>query len=275
MAVGAATMRCMADAPKRNPAPKPAPPDARRAAVTGGFDVQAIARQFAEEAEEDRTHLFRDGIISMLLGALTPLAPLAFLWLIALILTRRGFLRRDTADGFLELVAIALALLFVVSLIIAWRQVRPFESQDRRSKDPRFGRPTARANESDDETFEDASGWLGWSYAYFSPDWIGNFLSLGSRQFVQGIRSLIDRSRLGEARLAAAAVLLARCGATDDPTRAPAGLLSATIPDDRETLEALGFLWSHRYLRADGVLNQTRLLPSPKGLELLNEHRLR
>ncbi len=265
----------MADAPKRNPAPKPAPPDARRPTVSGGFDLPAIARHFADEAAEDRTHLFRDGVISMLLGALTPLAPLGFLWLIAWILTRRGFLRSVTADGFLELVAIALVLLFVVSVIFAWRQVRPLEAQDRRSKDPRYGRPTARANESDDETFEDASGWLGWSYAYFSPNWIDNFLSLGSRQFVQGIRSLIERSRLGEARLAAAAALLARCGTTEGPEGETAGLRSATIPDDRETLEALGFLWSHRYLRADGVLSHTRLLPSPKGLELLNGHRIR
>jgi hypothetical protein len=57
--------------------------------------------------------------------------------------------------------------------------------------------------------------------------------------------------------------------------RCGGGVASISLPEDSETLAALRFLWSHRLIRAEGVLKQTRLLPTPKGLDLLNGHRVR
>lgn len=230
------------------------------------FDATGITRRLVEEADEDRVFLFRDGVVGIVVGLATPFAPLLFLWLLTMFLMSRGLIPFTTIGPILQLIAAAIALLFVVSLFFAWRDIRPLDPNERGSCDPRFGRPTAKAGEAEDETFEEHSGVLGWSYAFFTPHWVTNFLSLGSRQFVQGIRSLVERSRLCEERLATAAGLMMRCGG---------GVASTSLPEDSETLAALRFLWSHRLIRAEGVLKQTRLLPTPKGLDLLNGHRVR
>lgn len=209
-------------------------------------------------AAEERHHLLADGAITIAMGLLTPVLGYGFLWFI---LTYPG--RRFGFGSDVELVLfLAIAVIFTVAFIISWRQVQPLAANDKRSEDPRYGRPKARANEADDESVTSDYGFMTWGVLLNGATLSEIFLTVGSRSVVQGIRSLVERSRLSESRLLAAATLLISAGAEG-------GLASASIPGDPATLDALTFLWRNRYLKADGVLSRTRLHPSIKGLEAL------
>lgn len=224
------------------------------------FDGEALLRALEEDAAEERQHLLRDGIAGLAIGLLAPF--LAFGLCIVVFRIIPG-LRRTSI---LPIIGVAIAVVYLVALVWSWWHVRPFAVVERRSQDPRYGRPKVKANEADDERYEDSTLSWSWELIFWSPSFLADLASMGSRQAVQGIRSLIDRSRLGSDRLRTAAALL--------QGTAGEGLLSQSIPDDTETYHALLFLWRHHHLQSEGTLTRCRLLPSEKGLRTLNGARL-
>ncbi len=227
-----------------------------------GIGPDRVADAFVAEAAEERQHLLRDGVISIGLGLLMPM-----LLYVALAVLLNYPRRRFGLSGEASTVLIvAIVVVFGVMLVWSWHQVRPFAQRDSRSSDPRYGRPKLRANEADDETddgaYDSDCADLTWTVLYNGPIWFEMLLTLGSRQVMQGMRSLIERSRLNRSRLTLAAMLLIRAGREG-------GLSSPSIPDDAATLDAMTFLWRHRYLKSEGVLNRTRILPNDKGSRVL------
>lgn len=252
-----ATMARMSRTPSR-------PQDISSESTEGVSDISPdrVADAFVAEAAEERQHLLRDGVISIGLGLLTP----SFLYLALAILLNYPRRRFGLSGEASTVLIVAIVVVFGAMLVWSWFQVRPFAQRDSRSSDPRYGRPKVRANEADDETtdgFYDSDGAdLTWSVLYSGPIWFEMLLTLGSRQVMQGMRSLIERSRLNRSRLTLAATLLIRAGRSG-------GLSSPSIPDDAATLDAMTFLWRHRYLKSEGVLSRTRIRPNDKGARVL------
>jgi hypothetical protein len=219
-----------------------------------------LLKILSDDAAEERQHLLRDGIISIVMGGGTPLLLfLLFAGVLNFFRARWGF---GLVGNVVPLLGWLMLVVYVIALLWAWKHVKPRVAVDERSSDPRFGRPKARANEADDEQYEEGLTPWTWDLALSGPSTISNLLSFGSRQTVQGFRSLFERSHLGLARIRLAASLLLRASQGD-------GVLSQSLPADAATHHALLFLWRNHYLRSDGVLSRTRLLPSDKGRRAL------
>ncbi|MDZ4754285.1 MAG: hypothetical protein SGJ11_07285 [Phycisphaerae bacterium] len=237
---------------------------ASRAAANGPAPVTPaqVADQFEVEVQEDRQHLARDGGIALVIGTVTALAvyALPILWLARRSVLAQGPPKIDPT--IMSVLIAAIAVGGVVSFIWSWRAVRPTRTPSSRSSDPRYNRPKLYASSADDDDSDaDPSMWAdgllftrGFSFE--------ELFAVGTRQFMLGVRSFVERARLDRPHLQRAAANLCRTGAPD-------GLPSASIPDDPATLLALTFLWQYRYLRSDGGPRRTRLRPSEKGRRVL------
>lgn len=220
-----------------------------------------VAAAFRREAEEERQHLLRDGIISIAVG----LVGCALLIFAVPIITALPFARRMSISflsGAATTIALFVLLFLVGSFIYCWLWMKPLQARLPSRQDPRFGPPKIDDPQADDDAPDPGASSLGQLWVVREAMLAEHAATIGSRQIVLGIASLAERTRLADARLELAAAILVQ-------SAAGRGITSQELPSDIETLLALTFLWRYRYIRAEGILSKRRLTPTEKGREVL------